>query len=322
MLNDSKPWGNVLDFRGQEDEVNAAIGLFSGAAKGRAKEIWLVDPAPVVVNEFKEAVENLQTFMLKHGLECTPSDVANLKGDTAKAEFINHFKEVQKLKTQLDQYTDLSVENQQTVAELLPEDTLRGFKGSYLETAQELKRKRDKGNDVEEAVQQLDFEFVLFASAVIDYDYIMALIAKSTQTTKTKQTMTRAQLIDLISSSANLMGEREDIISYINSLKVEQSLTEQEIRDGYLAFKAAKAGQELTKMAEKHGLSPQALSVFVDGIMNRMIFDGEQLTDLLGPLELGWKARRLAEIALMEDLVPYLQKLAQGREISGLAAYE
>ncbi|NMV43034.1 type I restriction endonuclease subunit R, partial [Vibrio parahaemolyticus] len=47
VLNDSKPWGNVLDFRGQEDEVNAAIGLFSGAAKGRAKEIWLVDPAPV-----------------------------------------------------------------------------------------------------------------------------------------------------------------------------------------------------------------------------------------------------------------------------------
>lgn len=322
VLNDSKPWGNVLDFRGQEDEVNAAIGLFSGAAKGRAKEIWLVDPAPVVVNEFKEAVENLQTFMLKHGLECTPSDVANLKGDTAKAEFINHFKEVQKLKTQLDQYTDLSVENQQTVAELLPEDTLRGFKGSYLETAQELKRKRDKGDDVEDAVQQLDFEFVLFASAVIDYDYIMALIAKSTQTTKTKQTMTRAQLIDLISSSANLMGEREDIISYINSLKVEQSLTEQEIRDGYIAFKAAKAGQELTRMAKKHGLSPQALSVFVDGIMNRMIFDGEQLTDLLEPLELGWKARRLAEIALMEDLVPHLKKLAQGREISGLAAYE
>jgi type I restriction enzyme R subunit len=27
-------------------------------------------------------------------------------------------------------------------------------------------------------VDQLDFEFVLFASAVIDYDYIMGLIAK------------------------------------------------------------------------------------------------------------------------------------------------
>jgi type I restriction enzyme R subunit len=53
-----------------------------------------------------------------------------------------------------------------------------------------------------------------------------------------------------------------------------------------------------------------------------MIFDGEKLTDLLEPLELGWKQRSTAETALMNDLVPQLKKLAQGREISGLAAYE
>lgn len=28
VLNDTKPWGNVLDFRYQENEVNAAIALF------------------------------------------------------------------------------------------------------------------------------------------------------------------------------------------------------------------------------------------------------------------------------------------------------
>jgi transcriptional regulator with XRE-family HTH domain len=44
--------------------------------------------------------------------------------------------------------------------------------------------------------------------------------------------------------------------------------------------------------------------------------------DLLEPLELSWKERRTKELALMEDLVPQLKKLAEGREISGLAAYE
>ena len=66
-------------------------------------------------------------------------------------------------------------------------------------------------------VQQLDFEFVLFASAVIDYDYIMALIARSTQEPG-KQKMTRAQLIGLIRSDAKFMDEREDIAAYINNL--------------------------------------------------------------------------------------------------------
>jgi hypothetical protein len=42
----------------------------------------------------------------------------------------------------------------------------------------------------------------------------------------------------------------------------------------------------------------------VDSILERMIFDGERLSDLMAPLDLGWKARTSAELALMEDLRP------------------
>jgi len=53
-----------------------------------------------------------------------------------------------------------------------------------------------------------------------------------------------------------------------------------------------------------------------------MIFDGEQLSDLLAPLELGWKARTGKELALVKDLSPLLNKISGGLEISGLSAYE
>jgi type I restriction enzyme R subunit len=63
----------------------------------------------------------------------------------------------------------------QTIEQVLPKEQLQGFKGVYLETAQRLKEKQEKGGDkADPEVQQLDFEFVLFASAVIDYDYILA----------------------------------------------------------------------------------------------------------------------------------------------------
>ena len=75
-------------------------------------------------------------------------------------------------------------------------------------------------------------------------------------------------------------------------------------------------------IAHQHGLQTADLKTFVDAIMSRMIFDGEKLTDLLEPLELSWKERRVRELALMTDLVPQLKKIAQGLEISGLAAYE
>lgn len=326
VLNDSKPWGNILDFRGQEDEVENAISRFSGHnPENEDKEVWLVDPAPVAIENYQKAVEKLETFMKDKGLECTPSDVVNLKGDNAKADFINHFKEVQKLKTQIDQYTELEKEQQQTIEKSLPIDILRGFKGQYLETAQELKRKQDQntGNkgDADDKVQQLDFEFVLFASAVIDYDYIVGLIAKTTQE-PSKQKMTRKEVIDMISANANLMEERDDIIDYINSLNTGEVLTTKQIHEGYQKFKADKSANELNEMAAKHRLIPETLQNFVDSIMSRMIFDGEQLTDLLEPLELSWRERGKAERDLMKDLIPHLHKLAQGREISGLAAYE
>ena len=321
VLNDTKPHGKILDFRYQEQAVNEAIALFSGANKEHAKEIWLVDPAPKVIQKLDSAVSKLDKFMSSQGLACTPEEVNNLKGDAARGEFINHFKEIQRLKTQLDQYTDLSDEQENSVEEKLPEEKLRGFKSQYLETAKRLKTQQGKG-DADNSVEQLDFELVLFSSSLIDYDYIMGLIARSTDDKPSKQKMTRQQLIDLISSSANLMDERDDIVDYISSLPAGETLNEKYIRQGYEEFKAEKSAKELNTLAEKHGLTIKALQAFVDGVMDRMIFDGEQLSDLMEPLDLGWKARTKAELALMEGLVPLLHKLAAGREVSGLAAYE
>lgn len=322
VLNDTKPWGNILDFRYQEQDVNDAIKRFSDLnSEEQARKIWLVDPALKVITNFQKKVDALQNFMKTKGLSCKPSEIHNLKGDTAKAEFINHFKEIQKLKIQLEQYTDLDEQSKDLIEQKLPIDILRGFKAIYLDIATELKRKQDKNEGVEETIEELDFELVLFSSAIIDYDYIMSLIAQSTQKID-QYKMTRQQLITMISSNSNLMNEHDDIVSYINTLKEGETLTESEIRKGYQIFKDQKAASILHEIAEKHELSPETLQKFVDDILNRMIFDGEQLTDLFAPLELGWKARRVAELALMKDLVPYLQKQTDGREISGLNAYE
>lgn len=322
VLNDTKPYGNVLDFRQQQDAVNDAIALFSGEKTDRAKEIWLVDPAPAVIVKLEKAVAALDKFMSSQGLPCAPEQVANLKGDEARGQFINLFKEVQRLKTQLDQYTDLTPENAENIVQVIPPDQLQAFRGVYLETAQRLKSQQGKGGDESSPVQQLDFEFVLFASAMIDYDYIMGLISRYTQGKPGKQKMTRDELIGLIDADAKFIDEREDIAAYIGSLKAGEGLNETEIRQGYETFKSEKFASQLAGVAEKHGLETAALQGFVDGIMQRMIFDGEVLSDLLAPLELGWKARTQKELELMEDLTPMLHKLAQGREISGLAAYE
>ena len=242
------------------------------------------------------------------------------------------FQEFAEAKTQLDQYTDI-VPVEAPAAGLLCEpavsygvsfsdDELKAFRGAYLDLAQDMKSRREKRDkSVSEEVEDLDFEFVLFASALIDYDYIMDLVAKHVGDPMTWK-MTKEDLINLIRSSANLLEEREDIIDYINSLDGVNGKTEQEIKDGYEVFKTEKYAQAMIAIADKHHIRVSALRSFVNDIVERKIFDGEKLNELLEPLSLGWRDRTRKETEVMTDLAPLIRRMLPGQEISGLSAYE
>jgi type I restriction enzyme R subunit len=321
VLNDTKPHGNILDFRSQQDAVNNAIALFSGVDENKSREIWLVDPAPVVIEKYKEAVEKLGVFMQDNQLACEPEEIYNLRGDAARIAFIQNFKEVQRQLVALQQFTDLEPEQKELIEQILPQEKFLEFKSSYLETAKQFKKRQEKeGDQAPPEIQQLDFEFVLFASAVIDYDYIMKLTAENLGKKPSKQKLSKEQVKSLLKSNANLMDE-EDLSEYIDSLDWNKGQSEEALRKGLEMFKDNKYNAALAKIANDHGLQTADLKNFVEKIMSRMIFDGEKLTDLLEPLELSWKERRVKELALMNDLVPQLKKLAGEREISGLNAY-
>jgi len=320
VLNDTKPYGNILDFRGQQDAVDEAITLFSGEKKNQAKKIWLVDTAPMVVEQLQTAMNELEIFMQSKGLACEPEQVANLKGDKARAEFINRFKVVQKLKNNLEQYTDLTLENSANIDKILPSDQFRAFRGMYLDTAHRL-RQPSKDGDSSELVQQLDFNLVLFASALVDYDYIMSLIANFSQNKSKKQKANRDQLVEILSSYSNIYDERDDILAFVDSLKVGENLSEEAIHQRYALFKAEQTIKKLQEIAQQYGINSAALEAFFNMTVERSILDGDQLTEVFEPLGLGWKARGQQEQALVNDLKPLLYKSAQGRDISGLLAY-
>ena len=98
-----------------------------------------------MIVELRKAVEKLDTFMTSQGVAYAPEAVANLKGDAARSQFVNLFKEVQRLKTQLDQYTDLTPEDAETIEQVMPPDQLQAFRGVYLDTAQRLKVQQEQG---------------------------------------------------------------------------------------------------------------------------------------------------------------------------------
>jgi type I restriction enzyme R subunit len=328
VLNDTKPYGNILDFRSQKKAVNSAISLFSGEqGDDSARKIWMVDPVPTAIEKYQEAVLKLGCFMEEEDLVSEPEQVYNLQGDTAKIDFVKKFKEVQRIKTQLDQYTNLKETEEKQIEAILPKEKLQEFKSSYLEIAKELQSRKQEGNEgpgEEEgkALEQLDLELVLFSSAIIDYDYIMDLIAESTQQNSSVQKMSKKQVIDLLKSQANLMDQEEALSEYVRGLDWSHGQTVETLKNNFELFLEEKSNKGMLDIAQKHGIEIQALKAFAEDVVSRMVFDAEKLTDLLEPLDLSWRERSEKESALMEDLAPQLSKQVQGRDISGLSAYQ
>ena len=111
---------------------------------------------------------------------------------------------------------------------------------------------------------------MLFASAVIDYDYIMSLIADSTQQKPSKQKMTKAQVISLLKSNSNLMDEEEDLTDYINQVDWGKGQTVNELKQNFKTFKVEKYDKELAKIAK--GEPQIAPAAYTRGLSRRWTY--------------------------------------------------
>lgn len=332
ILNSTKPHGNIVDFRNQQLEVDEAVALFSGLDNAeKSKEIWIVEDYSKVKEKYIEAVNKLKKLFDDSGIKFDASEVYNLHGNTARSDFIECFKEVQKIKTTLDQYVEVDDNEKEMLNDILPEKDLQSFRGAYLDIAQTLKEIQNNNNANETLskeeygkIENIDFEYVLFASTVIDYDYIMALIAKYTSIKSSeKEYVTQKELIkSLLRSTSNLLDESNDIIEYVETLETNQPLTKEQIEEGYKRYKEIKTNEELEKIANDFQLKYHVVKDFVDNIIRRMRIDSDELTELFEDRDLDWKESGALEDNFMQRLIPVIKKLANGNTIRGLEVYD
>ena len=329
VLNERKPFGKILDFRAQSaDALNTAVKLFSGErdkSKDAAK-IWLTKSAEEVVELLDVAVQRLYTMMKSYGLEPEPEEVPNLKGDAARADFVEIFKDVQRSILQLDQYIDIPPELQARIDAIMPPEKRLAFRTAYLELGRELRQKRDAESPDDAAepttvMQDIDLELVLFASAIIDYDYIISLIARMVNEKEPeRREVTREEIVALLRSHSNLPEDREDILEFVGHPEAINGRTADEISDEFRRFREAKWHRLVHQMAQRHGVDQGRLSDFIQSTLDVMRYDDSHLSDLFTDEGLGWRERVTKKNALRADLVPLIRLRAAGQTIDNLPA--
>jgi len=321
ILDGTKPYGNIICYRDMEAAMEEAMVLFSGYDTGKGKEYWLVEPAETVVEQYKDALAKLETVMNSMGLECKPEEVINIPQGENTGHFIDAFKDVQRLSLKLDQYVDMPEELKTAIEAAMPEDTLQQFRTAYLDLAR--RARNESGDRTEETPEgdAPDFELSLFSSALVDYDYIMKLLAKYTNTKFEKVKITKEQLLEILSSSVDLMNEREYLKAFIEEeLEQGNGMSELEIRKRYQAFKDKRFNQQIAALAEEYGIETAALEAFVSETAKLRRIDEDALRELLNHID-GWKQRKAAKEGLLARLAPLFDLLTGGNTIEGLNAY-
>lgn len=320
ILDGTKPYGNIVCYRNLESAMEEAMVLFSGYDNDRGKEYWLVESPEEVVDKYKAAINQLQTVMNSMGLECKPEEVVNIPQGENTSNFIDAFKDVQRLSLKLDQYVDLSEELKTAIEDAMPEDTLQQFRTSYLDLAR--RTRTDNGSrTVDTPESEPDFELSLFSSALVDYDYIMKLLSKYTQTKFEKVKITKEQLFEVLSSSVDLMNEREYLKAFIEEeLEKGSGMSEAQIRERYQAFKDKRFSQQIVSIALEYGIDGADLENFVSETVKLRRLDEDSLRNLLSHID-NWKQRKAAKEELLARLAPIFALLSGGNTIEGLNAY-
>ena len=321
ILDGTKPYGNIICYRDMEAAMEEAMVLFSGYDTGKGKEYWLVEPAETVVEQYKDALAKLETVMNSMGLECKPEEVINIPQGENTGHFIDAFKDVQRLSLKLDQYVDMPEELKTAIEAAMPEDTLQQFRTAYLDLARRLRPTGPGRTEETPEGDAPDFELSLFSSALVDYDYIMKLLARYTNTHFEKVKITKEQLLEILSSSVDLMNEREYLKAFIEEeLEQGNGMSELEIRKRYQAFKDKRFNQQIAVLAEEYGIDATALETFVSETAKLRRIDEDVLRELLNHID-GWKQRKAAKEGLLVRLAPLFDLLSGGSTIEGLNAY-
>lgn len=199
LLNSDKPHGNIVSFRNLKLETDKALALFGDE---NAKEIVFKKPFEEQKKEFEEKLIELR--------EKAPNieAVDNLIGEEEKASFIKTFRNLLRIKSSLETFAEFSFKDLG-----ISEQEFYDYQSKYLDIHEE---RKNKENETESILDQIDFEIELTVKDIVNFDYIIQLIAGlkniSSKVGRDKKT---EEILRLFDRDVQLRKKRELIKKFI-----------------------------------------------------------------------------------------------------------
>jgi type I restriction enzyme R subunit len=265
LLNSDKPHGNIVSFRNLKEATDKALALFGDE---NAREVVFKKPYEVQRKEFEDKLLELREKVPNVAF------IDELKGEEEKTEFVKTFRDLLRIKSSLETFADFSFTDIG-----ITEQEFYDYQSKYLDVYED--RKNNK-NGPESILDQIDFEIELTVRDVINFDYIIQLIAGlkniSSDVVRKKKT---EEILHLFDRDVQLRKKKDLIKKFIeeNLPKISKS---DDVEKAFSTFWASERSESLESIAKNENIPVEKFEHLIGEYMyTQKLPNGQVIVDLL-----------------------------------------
>ncbi len=265
LLNSDKPHGNIVSFRNLKEATDRALALFGDE---NAKEVVFKKPYEAQKKEFDEKLSELRDKVP------TVASVDDLQGEEKKAEFVKSFRDLLRIKSSLETFAEFSFKDLG-----ITEQEFYDYQSKYLDVYED---RKNNNSDVESILDQIDFEIDLTVRDIINFDYIIQLIAGlkniSSAVVRKKKTDEILQLFDRDAQ----MRKKKDLIQKFIEKNLPKISKSDDVEKAFSEFWTSERSASLKKIAQKEKIPVEKFEYLIgEYLYSQKLPNGQDIIDLL-----------------------------------------
>lgn len=265
LLNSDKPHGNIISFRNLKKATDTALALFGDE---NAKEVVFKKPYEDQKKEFDLKLTELRQ------ITPTITSVDDLKGEEEKAVFVKTFRDLLRIKSSLETFAEFSFDNLG-----ITEQEFYDYQSKYLDIYEERKNDDD---GIESILDQIDFELELTIRDIINFDYIILLIAglKNISNDMIREKKTE-DILKIFDRDARLRKKKDLIKKFIDE-NLPRIAKADDVEKSFSEFWASERSETLKKLAKEENIPTENLEKLIGEYLYTQKLPREQdIADML-----------------------------------------
>lgn len=265
LLNSDKPHGNIVSFRNLKEATDKALALFGDE---NAKEVVFKKPYEVQKKEFTVKLAELRAKVP------TSASVDDMKGEEEKAEFVKTFRDLLRIKSSLETFAEFSFSDIG-----ISEQDFYDYQSKYLDIYED---RKNHDAEAESILDQIDFEIELTIRDIIDFDYIIQLIAGlkniSSDVVRKKKT---DEILRLFDRDVQLRKKKDLIRKFIEENLPKLSRSD-DVEKSFSEFWESERSESLKAIAKEENISIEKFEHLIgEYLYTQKLPNGQEIVDLL-----------------------------------------